>query len=117
MTKTTTELADAVLQDLAIAAVGETPDTEHRTYVTDAYASWWEEMNAHGRELVYWPQAEIPLPVFHIVRDMVALEVGNAFGKTIPPEAREQRRDMIMKRLYRHTSMQSSGLDVSAVYY
>lgn len=110
MTKTTTELADAVLYDLAVADRNETPDTTDRTQCTDAYASIWEELNAHGRNLVYWPQAEIPLPVFHIMRDLVRIEVQGHFGMPLPIQEREALRELVLRRLYRHTHQASSKL-------
>lgn len=112
MTKTTTQLADAVLYDLAVADAGETPDTADRTICTDAYASIWEEMNGHGRSLIYWPQDEIPLPVFFIMRDLVRLEVQGAFGMPIPLGDRDVLRERILMRLYRHTEESETGLPV-----
>ncbi len=117
MTKTTTELADAVLKDLAVADASETPDTEDRTICTDAYESVWEELNAHGRELIYWPLSEIPRPVFFIMRDLVRLEVQGTFGKPIPLGERDVLRERILMRLYRHTEEAPSGLPVQADYY
>lgn len=117
MSKTTTELADAVLQDMAVANVRDTPDAEDRNYVIAAYETVWEELAGHGREVVFWTQNEIPLPVFYMMRDLVRLEVQGAYGKPIEPEARDARREMILKRLYRHTQTQSSGLPTRATYY
>lgn len=117
MTKTTTELADAVLQDLAIADASETPDTADRTVCTNAYESIWEEMNAHGREIVYWPIDEIPRPVFFIMRDLVRLEVQGTFGMPIPLGERDVLRERILMRLYRHTEESSSGLPVESESY
>lgn len=117
MTKTTTELADAILKDMAVYGIDETPETAHRTYVTDAYADVWEEINGNGREMVYWPQAEIPLPIFNIMRDLVKVEVQGAFGQMVPDDVREQRRRLVLRRLYKHIAVEGSGLPVKAEYF
>lgn len=117
MAYTTTQLADAVLRELGVADASETPDTADRTYVTDSYAAWWEEMASHGTELVYWPASEIPAPVFLIVRDMMMLECAGAFGQRLDPADKESRKMVIERRLRKHTSMQSAGKNVTSYYF
>lgn len=117
MSYTTTQLADAVLRELAVADASETPDTADRTLVTDTYAAWWEENAAHGNELVYWPAAEIPPPVFLIVRDMMVLECMGAFGRPMSPADKQAQKDVIERRLRRHVQMKSSGNPVQATYF
>jgi hypothetical protein len=117
MSYTTTQLADAVLKHLAVADASETPDTADRTHVTDVYAQVWEELAAHGLELVYWPADEIPQPVFLTMRDLVALEVQGAFGRPISPAEKEQQREVILRKLRRHVSMQSANKQTRAVYF
>tara|TARA_R110000822_G_scaffold62916_2_gene154839 strand:+ start:1385 stop:1738 length:354 start_codon:yes stop_codon:yes gene_type:complete len=117
MSYTTTQLADAVLRSLAVVDATETPETDHRTYVTDTYTQLWEELASHGTELIYWPYAEIPAPVFLILKDMLVLEVGPAFGRTIAPAEKDAQRSMIEKRLRKHTQVQASKLPTQAVYF
>lgn len=117
MAYTTTQLADAVLRELNVADASETPDTADRTYVTDIYAALWEELAAHGNERIYWPQDDIPAPVFLILRDMLALECRGAFGMPMDPADKQARRSVIEQRLIKHTQMQKSGQAVEAVYY
>lgn len=117
MSYTTTQLADRVLRELGVADASETPDTADRTYVTDTYAAWWEENAAHGVETVYWPQDEIPLPVFLIITDLIMLECAGAFGQRIDPAEKEKRKMVIDRRLRRHVAMQSSRRPTQADYF
>ena len=117
MAYTTTQLADAVLKELGVADASETPDTADRTYITDTYAAWWEENAAHGQELVYWAAADIPNPVFLILRDLMVLECSGAFGQRLDPADKEARKAVIERRLRKHVQMQSSGNRVVAEYF
>jgi hypothetical protein len=118
MAYTSTQLADAVLQALAVVDGAETPDSTDRTYVTGVYTQLWEELASHGNELVYWGSADnIPSPVFLIIKDLLTLEVGPAFGRALSPMEKQQQRQVIERRLRRHTQMQSSNLPVKADYF
>ena len=117
MSYTKTQLADAVLKELGVADASETPDAADRTLVTDTYAAWWEEMASHGTELVYWPAADIPAPVFLIIRDMLVLECSGAFGQRIAPADKEGQKAVIERRLRKHTQMQSAKQPVQVTYF
>ena len=117
MAYTTTELADAVLREMAVVDASETPDTADRTYVTDTYTALWEELAAPGMELAYWPPADIPNQVFLIVRDLMVLECQGAFGRPLPPAEKDARRAVIERRLRRHVQVQRSGSPVQADYF
>lgn len=117
MSKTAAQLAEAVLRELGIVDAGEDPDTEDETYVTDTYRSKWEELSAHGMELTYWPCDTIPNPVFLILRDLMMLEVMGAFGQPLPPGEKDAREQVILRRLRRHVSVQSSKRPVEADYF
>lgn len=109
MSKTTTELADAVLRELGVVDAEETPDSVDRTYVTDRYADKYDELAAPGRELVYWPEAEIPNAVFLALRNLMMMEVQGAFGEPIDPAEKEAREAMLLRPFHRHTARGASG--------
>lgn len=119
MSYTTTDLATHVLRHLRVIDATEDADdeTEHRDFVIATYRAKWEELSAHGNELTYWPYDTIPRPILLILRDLIALEVQSSFGQPIAPEEKAAREDLILKRLRRHTAMQSSGKPATAVYY
>lgn len=117
MSYTTTQLADATLRFLSVIDANEDPDTADRTHCTDTYAALWEELAAHGNELMYWPYDEIPAPVFLIMRDLLALEVQGAFGMPLSPAEKDQQRRFIEIRLRKHVQMQSSTRPVAATYF
>lgn len=117
MAYTTTELADAVLREMAVVDASETPDAADRTYVTDTYAALWEELAAPGYELAYWPPADIPNQVFLVIRDLMILECQGAFGRPLPPAEKDARRQVIEKRLRRLVGVRKSGLPTKAIYF
>ena len=117
MSKTVTQLATAVLRELGVVDAAETPDSEDLTYVEGVYRDKWEELSAHGTELTYWPYDTIPNPVFLVLRDLVMLEVMGAYGTPLPPGEKEAREVIILKKLRRHTSVQSSGRPAEADYF
>lgn len=117
MSKTTAELAEAVLRELGVIDAGEDPDTDDATYVTDTYRSKWEELSSHGNELTYWSYDAIPEPVFLIMRDLVMLEVMGAFGQPMPPADKDAREQVILRRLRRHTTVQSSGRSTAVDFF
>jgi hypothetical protein len=117
MTKTTTELADAVLRELGVVDAEETPDTTDRTYVTDAYALKYAELAAPGGESTYWPAAAIPDAVFITLRDLLMNEVCGAFGDPVTPETKRQREQIILAQLKRHTSRSASNTKIPVEYF
>ena len=117
MSYTSTNLADATLRGLAIVDGAETPDTADRTYVADVYRQLWEELASHGTELVYWPYDDIPPAVFLIMRDMLMLEVGPAYGRVLAPAEKDVQRQIIERRLRKHTQMQSAAKPMSVEYF
>lgn len=117
MTKTVTQLATAVLRELGVVDAAETPDTEDVTYVTDTYRSKWEELSSHGNEMTYWAYDTIPEPVFLVLRDLMMLEVMGAFGQPLPPAEKDAREQVILRRLRRHTAVQSSKRPVEVDFF
>lgn len=117
MSYTTTQLADAVLREMAVVDASETPDTADRTYVTDTYTALWEELASHGTELAYWSPTVIPNAVFLVLRDLLVLECQGAFGRPLPPAEKDARRAVIERRLRKHVQVQRSGRPVQADYF
>jgi hypothetical protein len=116
-TRTTTELATAVLRKLVqIDATEDATDhTEAQTVVTNAYNDKYYELRF--KELTYWTQTTIPVEVFPIIRDLVALDVSGHFGQPVSDEEYERREEIILKRLRRITGAQHSKNRTKALYY
>ena len=110
MSKTTTQLATSVLQHLAVLDATETIDSTDETYVTGVYEDKWTELSSHGNEVTYWPMDVIPNAVFLALRDLIALYVRGAFGMPISERELRIEEDQCMRRLRRHTAVQSSDL-------
>lgn len=115
--KTTTELADAVLYDLNVADAEETPDAVDRAFVIARYTSKFAELAAPGLELTYWTITAIPEPIFMTVVELMKNEVRETYGEPNPPEQKEGREMMILKRLRRHVSRPASGLRTTAEFF
>lgn len=110
MTKTTTELADAVLRELGVVDAEETPDTVDRNYVVARYEDKFEELSAPGLDLTYWPVAAIPDAVFLILRNIMMMEVQGAFGEPLDPAEKEAREAALLRPLRRHVSRPATGV-------
>lgn len=117
MSYTTTQLATAVLQRLGALDATETASATDVTYISDVWAAKWEELSAHGMELTYFSYGDIPNPVFLTIRDLVANEVRNEYGKPISATEKEQEEQIILRRLRRHVATQASGLPAKAQYF
>ena len=115
--RTKAELATAVARHLTVIDATETIDSDDETLIISAYENKFAELRSHGVNLTYWKRDTIPNEVFLILRDMVALEVMPAFGQPMSAADKETSEQIILKRLRRHVSTQSSGLPVRAVYY
>ena len=116
-TYTTSNLATAVLREMAVIAADESPSSDDSTYVTDVYAAKYAELSAHGLELTYWASDAIPAAVFLTLRDLMITEVCGAFGLPMSPEDKDQRQTVILKRLRRHTATQKSGNVIMGEYF
>jgi hypothetical protein len=116
-TRTTTELATAVLRKLSQIDATEDADdhTEAKTVITDSYNDKYYELRFH--DMTYWTQASIPVEVFAAIRDLVALDVSGHFGEPVSPEDYEAREQIILKRIRRITGTQHSKTSTQALYY
>lgn len=117
MSYTTSQLATAVLQHLAVLDANETIATEDETYVTDIWAAKWEELSSHGAELTYFSYDDIPNPVFLIIRDLVCNEVRGAFGMPLDAQSKETEEVTILRRLRRHVQTQTAGKETKVSYF
>lgn len=115
MSKTTAELATAVLRELNVIDATETPDSEDTAYITTLYQDKFEELN--DKELVYWSRDEIPGPIFLAIRDLIINEARGTYGQPQTPEDKEAREVIILKRVRAHMHKRPSGLPVMARYY
>jgi hypothetical protein len=116
MTKTTAELAEAVLRELGVIDSEETPDSVDVSYITSAYALKYAEMSSHGHERTYWSMLAIPDAVFLTLRDLMMNEVCGAFGDPITAEVKRQRETIIMQTLKKHMGREASNSRVPVEY-
>ncbi len=116
-TRTTTELATAVLRKLSQIDATESSDdhAEAKTVITDSYNDKYYELRF--KDLAYWTQTSIPVEVFSAIRDLVALDVSGHFGQPVTPEDYESREQITLKRLRRITGAQHSKNNTQALYY
>lgn len=111
------DLAEHVLRAMAVIDATESPDDVDEAYVIQVYDQKYAELQAPGLELVYWPQASIPSAIFLTIRDLVVNECSGAFGQPTPPETKDARETIILKRLRRHVARSSSGVPNRAQYF
>lgn len=117
-TKTTTELAVAVLRHLSVidASQDETDaDAEDIAHIQALYSDVFEQLN--DMELTYWAANEVPKPIFLAVRDLVANEARGTYGEPMAVDAKEAAEIIILKRIRRHMQQRSSGLPTKAQYF
>lgn len=118
MAKTETELATAVLKHLSVIGAGQSAEAADVADVIEAYRSKYAELAAPGLEYAYWDTGDnIPDEVFIILRDLVALDVQNAFGQALTAADRDELETIIMKRLRRHVGLAATGEPVVSEYF
>lgn len=114
-TKTTTELATAVLRHLSVIDAVESPSAEDLSFIEELYADKFEELN--DMELTYWAPDEVPQPIFLAIRDLIANEARGNYGEPMGVDAKEAAEIIILKRIRRHMAQRSSGLPTRAQYF
>jgi len=117
-TRTTTELAVAVLRHLAVIDATQTSsdaDAADILYIQTLYADKFEELN--DMELTYWSPNEVPKPIFLAVRDLIANEARGNYGEPMGVADKESAEIIILKRIRRHMHQRSSGLPTKAQYF
>ena len=115
MSRTTQQLATAVLEEMGALDALSTPSAEDAALIKRVYADKHEML--FDRNLAYWPLAEIPNSIFLIVRDLVMNECSGAFGRPVTPEDKVSRETIILRRLRAHMGRESSGTRISAEYF
>lgn len=115
LTKTTAELAEAVLRELGAIDATEDPESVDETFVIAAYGDKFAELQ--DRELAYWSQTAIPNAIFLVVRDLVINEVRGAFGEPMSADQKESQEIIILRRLRQHIQVRPSGHQNEAVYF
>lgn len=115
LTKTTAELAEAVLRELGAIDATEDPESVDETFVIAAYGDKFAELQ--DRELAYWSQTAIPNAIFLVVRDLVINEVRGAFGEPMSAEQKEMQEIIILRQFRRHTQRRASGHATVADYF
>lgn len=111
------DLAEAVLREMAVIDATEEPDAVDETFVIGVYEQKYAELQAPGLELVYWKQDEIPDAIFLTLRDLVINECSGAFGEPTPPETKDARETITLKRLRRHVARDKTGNPNRADYF
>lgn len=117
-TKTTTELAIAVLRHLSVIDASQDEndaDAEDIAFVQGLYADKFEELN--DMELTYWSPDEVPAPIFLAIRDIVANEARGNYGEPMSVDQKEAAEIILLKKVRRHMHLRSSGLPTKAQYF
>jgi hypothetical protein len=117
-TKTTTELAVAVLRHLSVIDATQTStdaDAADISFIQSLYADKFEELN--DMELTYWAPDEVPQPIFLAIRDLIANEARGNYGEPMAVDAKEAAEIIILKRIRRHMHQRSSGIPTKAQYF
>jgi hypothetical protein len=117
-TRTTTELAVAVLRHLSVIDATQTSanaDAADISFLQSLYTDKFEELN--DMELTYWSADEIPKPIFLAVRDLIANEARGTYGEPMAVDQKEAAEIIILKRIRRHMHQRSSGLSTKAQYF
>lgn len=118
---TKTQLVKDVLLALKVVAPEETPAADDHSYVAEMYDKKIAEWS--DRDLVYWPNtddltAEIPSAIHTILCDLIANQVGRAFGKGSPNVADIlATEEYLLKGLRRHKARVASGFPTKVDTY
>lgn len=82
MTKTTTDLATAVLRRLRVIGSNETAEAEDDVFVKAVYANVYQELEY--QDLAFWDETAIDERVFEALADVVAARSGANYGQSKP---------------------------------
>lgn len=113
-TRTTTDLATAVMLDLGLIEANETPAAADRAFIVLRYTEGLEELRDEG--LVWWEANAIPLAVFPGVVGYVAVLVSEGFGKPrqVPMDVEIE---AAKRRIRRRVAKATSGEQTSFTDY
>jgi hypothetical protein len=105
-TRTITDLATAVMEDLGVLDATASPSAEDRDLISRRYAEGLEELRDDG--LVWWEANAIPYAVFLPVVSYVALLVRKPFFPELPPPS-DPELDAAKLRIRRRIARRSTG--------
>ena len=118
-TKTSEQLATAVMRKLGLIDRMKEPTAAEQRDIIDLYEDKLEEL---GEDRVYWTTDAIPRAVFGAMVRIVAEEFCLSAGKDIPTEQDESgqpvsigNRGLMM--LKRHIAREASGVPTKATYF
>lgn len=119
-TKTTAQLATAVMRKLGLIDTNKEPSAGQQASIIDLYEDWVESVRP--MDMIYWETAAIPRAVFAAVTRIIAEEFCNSMGRDIPTEQDENgqavsigNRGLMM--LKRHLAREQSGVPTRATYF
>lgn len=119
-TRTTQELAEAVMRRLGAIDINKQPSAAERAWIEQLYEEKLAELIPADR--VYWPSGEIPLGVFGAMSRILAEDVAPSIGMDIPTEQDEGGSvvsigEKGLRMLKRHMATAPSGLPTMADYF
>lgn len=119
-TKTTSDLATAVMRKLGMIDPNKTPSAAEQSMIIDLYYDKMEELRA--KELVYWSESAIPRAVFGAMVRIIAEEFAPALGADVPTEQDESGAvvsigNMGLRMLRRQMARDATGLPTKANYF
>lgn len=119
-TKTTEDLALAVMRRLGLVDINKQPTAAQLAHISDVYQDKLEELIP--RDKIYWSTDAIPRAVFGAMTRIVAEEVAPTFSKPVPTEQDENGQAMSignrgLMMLKRHMARDTTGLPTQAQYF
>lgn len=110
-TRTTTDLAHRVLDELGVTGAGESYDADDVALVKARYADRFEQLE--DDDIAYWPETVIPRGAMEGLTLVMADICAPAFGYPRDPN----REALGMVKLREHTAIPYDGESVEAEYY
>ena len=119
-TRTTQELATAVMRRLGAIDINKEPTDAQRSAISNLYEEKLAELIPEDR--VYWTSDAIPLAVFGAMTRIIAEEFAPSIGMEIPTEQDETGNAVSignhgLMMLKRHMAREPSGVPTAATYF
>lgn len=119
-TRTTQQLAEAVMRRIGGVDINKQPSAAERAWIEQLYAEKLEELVPVDK--VYWEASAIPLAVFGAMSRIIAEEFAPAIGMAVPTEM-DEGGDVVsigekgLRMLKRHMARGPSGVATKASYF